>query len=95
MASFSIAPLTDHTGAEVVGLDFRSPIDTDTRARLNNAFVEHHVLVMRDQDFSPDDFKAAVQLFGELQPHDKKEHHVLGIPTCLMCRTTSSSTAGA
>lgn len=80
MASFSIAPLTDHTGAEVVGLDFRSPIDTDTRARLNNAFVEHHVLVMRDQDFSPDDFKAAVQLFGELQPHDKKEHHVLGHP---------------
>ena len=80
MASFSIAPLTDHTGAEVVGLDFRKPIDADTRAALNDAFVEHHVLVVRDQEFSPDDFKVAVQLFGELQPHDKKEHHVPGFP---------------
>ncbi len=80
MAGFSILPLTDHTGAEVTGLDFRTPIDVETRAALNGAFVEHHVLVMRDQEFSPDDFKAAVQLFGELQPHDKKEHHVPGFP---------------
>jgi taurine dioxygenase len=35
---------------------------------------------MRDQHFSPDAFMAAVQLFGELQPHDKKEHHVPGHP---------------
>ncbi len=80
MTSFSITPLTDHTGAEVTGFDFRNPLDADTRAALNDAFVEHHVLVMRDQEFSPDDFKAAVQLFGELQPHDKKEHHVPGFP---------------
>ena len=80
MASFSITPLTGHTGAEVTGLDFRKPIDADTRSALNGAFVEHHVLVMRDQQFLPDDFKAAVQLFGELQPHDKKEHHVPGHP---------------
>jgi len=37
-------------------------------------------LVMREQHFSPEEFKAAVQLFGELQPHDKKEHHVPGHP---------------
>ncbi len=80
MASFSITPLTDHTGAEVTGLDFRTPIDADARTALNDAFVEHHVLVMRDQEFSPDDFKVAVQVFGELQPHDNKEHHVPGFP---------------
>jgi len=80
MASLSITPLTDHTGAEVTGVDFRKPIDAETRDALNGAFVEHHVLVVRDQEFSPDDFKAAVQLFGELQPHDKKEHHVPGYP---------------
>jgi alpha-ketoglutarate-dependent taurine dioxygenase len=38
------------------------------------------VLVMRDQHFTPEQFKAAVQLFGEVQPHDKKEHHVPGHP---------------
>lgn len=80
MAAFSITPLTGHTGAEVTGLDFRKPLDAGTRAALNDAFVAHHVLVMRDQAFSPDDFKSAVQLFGELQPHDKKEHHVTGHP---------------
>ena len=80
MTSFSITPLTDHTGAEVVGLDFTRPIDDEARAALNEAFVQHHVLVMRGQHFSPDAFMAAVQLFGELQPHDKKEHHVPGHP---------------
>ncbi len=80
MTSFTIAPLTDHTGAEVTGLDFTQPIDGETRAALNKAFAEHHVLVMRGQHFTPDDFTAAVQLFGDLQPHDKKEHHVPGHP---------------
>jgi taurine dioxygenase len=78
MASFTIAPLTEHTGAEVTGLDFREPIAPDIREQLNRAFVRHHVLVMRDQKFEPDQFKSAAQVFGELQPHDKKEHHVPG-----------------
>jgi taurine dioxygenase len=80
MASFTIAPLTDHTGAEVTGLDFTEPVGGEARATLNKAFAEHHVLVMRGQHFKPDDFIAAVQLFGDLQPHDKKEHHVPGHP---------------
>jgi taurine dioxygenase len=80
MASFTITPLTDHTGVEVIGLDFTRPIDTENRAVLCRAFAEHHVLVMRDQHFTPDQFKAAVQLFGEVQPHDKKERHVPGHP---------------
>jgi taurine dioxygenase len=80
MASFTITPLTGHTGAEVVGIDFRKSIDRETRATLNQAFAKHHVLVMRDQNFTPDQFKLAVQLFGELHPHDKKESHVPGHP---------------
>ena len=80
MTSFAITPLTDHTGAEVVGLDFTRPVDADTRAALNHAFTDHHVLVMRGQHFAPDQFISAVELFGELQPHDKKEHHVPGHP---------------
>jgi taurine dioxygenase len=80
MTSFTITPLTDHTGAEVTGLDFTQPIDAEAGATLNRAFAEHHVLVMRDQHFAPEQFKDAVQLFGELLPHDKKEHHVSGHP---------------
>jgi alpha-ketoglutarate-dependent taurine dioxygenase len=80
MASFTITPLTDHTAAEVVGLDFTRPIDGESRATLNRVFAAHHVLVMRDQHFGPDQFKTAVQLFGELHPHDKKERCVPGYP---------------
>jgi taurine dioxygenase len=80
MAPLTITPLTGHTGVEVIGIDFTQPIDSETRAILQRAFVEHHVLVMRDQHFKPDEFKAAVELFGEIQPHDKKEHHVPGYP---------------
>ena len=35
MASFTITPLTDHTGVEVVGLDFTRPIDTEDRVILS------------------------------------------------------------
>ncbi len=80
MTSFTITRLTDHTGAEVCGLDCSKPIDPEFRDTLNQAFVNHHVLVIRDQRFTPDQFKSATELFGELQPHDKKEHHVPGHP---------------
>jgi taurine dioxygenase len=80
MASFTITPLTDHTGVEIVGLDFTKPIEPEDRDIVRRAFIDRHVLVMREQHFSPEQFKAAVQLFGELQPHDKKERHVPGHP---------------
>ena len=80
MTSFAITPLTDHTGVEVVGLDFTQPIDAETRTTLSRAFAERHVLVMRDQHFTPQQFMAAAQVFGELQQHDKKERHVPGHP---------------
>ena len=80
MTSFTVTPLTDHTGAEVVGIDFTEPVDDKARAVLNRAFAEHHVLVMRNQDFDPQEFKAAARVFGELQIHDRKEQHVPGHP---------------
>jgi taurine dioxygenase len=61
MVSFTITPLTDHTGAEVIGLDFTRPIDIETRAMLSRAFAERHVLVMRNQHFTPEQFKTAAQ----------------------------------
>jgi alpha-ketoglutarate-dependent taurine dioxygenase len=80
MNAFTITPLTQHTGAAVSGLDVTGPIDGETRAALNRALADHHVLVVRDQHFSPEQFMTAAQLFGELQPHDKRERHVEGHP---------------
>src|SRR5260370_585016 len=80
MASVVIRSLTNHTGAEAIGLDFTKPVDPETCATLRHAFAKHHVLVMRDQHFTPDQFKAAAQLFGELHPSERKERHVPGHP---------------
>src|SRR5258708_22320716 len=78
--AYTITPMTEHTGAEVRGLDLTTPIDAETRGALNRAFSDDHVLVIRDQKFGPLQFIAAAELFGELQPHDKKELHVPGYP---------------
>ena len=65
--SIAITKLSDHTGAEVTGIDLTQPVDADTQARLNRAFVEHSVLVVRDQHMEdPHKVLAAVQLFGEV-----------------------------
>ena len=58
---YRITPLTPHTGAEVRGIDLNQGVDPETRAALNRAFAEHHVLVVRDQQFTPPQFIAAAR----------------------------------
>jgi taurine dioxygenase len=77
---YTITPLTPHTGAEVRGIDLNEGIDPETRTALNRAFAEHHVLVIRGQQFTPPQFIAAARVFGELFQHDKREMHVPGFP---------------
>src|SRR3954447_19215362 len=77
--AYTITPLTPHnTGAEVRGLDLTKPVDPETRAALNRAFAQYHVLDVRDQKYEPADFIRAVQIWGELQPHDKKDQQIPG-----------------
>jgi taurine dioxygenase len=76
----TITPLTNHTGAEVRGVDLSDDLVPDVRAELNRAFVNHHVLVIRDQELTPPEFKKAAQVFGELLPHHRKEAHVPNHP---------------
>jgi taurine dioxygenase len=78
--SYTVMPMTEHTGAEVRGINLADDIDPGARAELNRAFANHHVLVIRDQELSPEGFKKAAQVFGELLQHDKKETHVPGHP---------------
>jgi taurine dioxygenase len=74
-----ITHLTSHTGAEVVGVDLTEPVDDALRDRLNRAFVEHSVLVFRDQHLSPHQLLSAVQLFGEVFPQHNTR---FALPEC-------------
>lgn len=74
-----ITPLSSHTGAEINGVDLTQPVDAALRARLNRAFVDHSVLVFRDQHLSPPQLLAAVQFFGEVFPQHNTR---FALPEC-------------
>lgn len=65
----ALRPLSGVLGAEVSGIDLSQTLDDDTIAALRAAFVDHHVLVFRDQDLSPDQQIAFGRRFGELDTH--------------------------
>lgn len=71
--------LSDHTGTEVTGISLAEPQTAETVARLNRAFAERSVLVIRDQHLTPDQMLAAVELFGPVfQQHNTR----FALPEC-------------
>ncbi|MSO91634.1 MAG: TauD/TfdA family dioxygenase [Acetobacteraceae bacterium] len=74
-----IRALSEHTGAEVLGIDLARPISPETRDELNRTFVEKSVLVIRDQSLRPQEVLAAVELFGRVfQQHNTR----FALPEC-------------
>ncbi|MDR3534096.1 MAG: TauD/TfdA family dioxygenase [Rhodopila sp.] len=75
----NIRRLTDHTGAEAVGIDLTRPVTPEAKAALNRAFVEYSVLVVRDQTLNPQQVLNAVELFGSVfHQHNTR----FAIPAC-------------
>ena len=69
----AIRPLTPTIGAEVTGVDLSQPVDDATRKALYDAWIEHAVLVIRDQKLSPPQFADAARLFGDLMEQQVKK----------------------
>jgi taurine dioxygenase len=61
-----VIPLTGSIGAEVRGINLNKPIDHDTFGELHDAFLEHCVLVFRDQRLQPEAQIAFGKRWGEL-----------------------------
>ena len=51
-------------GAEVTGLDLNEPVEPDTAERLNQALLDHIVLVIRDQDLDAQAYCSGMSVFG-------------------------------
>ena len=62
------APLTPHTGMEIVGLDLTKPASSSVKAELQSMLARHSVLVFRKQRLMPAEFMRVAELFGELMP---------------------------
>jgi taurine dioxygenase len=74
-----IRRLADRTGAEAVGIDLTRPVSADAREALNRAFVEHSVLVVRDQTLTPAQVLSAVELLGPVFPQHNTR---FALPEC-------------
>jgi taurine dioxygenase len=61
-------PLTRHVGAEIRGVDLRHEIDPAMASELYAAWLNHLVLVFRDQTLTIDHQRRFTNLFGEIQP---------------------------
>jgi len=66
---FAIDRIGAVAGAEIVGLDISKPIDMATRDAILRAFLEHHVLIFRDQSLTKDEQAAFSENFGKLEQH--------------------------
>ena len=64
-----VIPQSSVIGAEVRGLDLSRRLDGETRARLNQAFLEHQVLFFRDQQLSPQQYNDFAAGFGPLKDY--------------------------
>jgi taurine dioxygenase len=64
-----IERLAGALGAEVEGVDLARPLDAATKQALQEAWMEHQVLFLRDQAITVEQHKAFARNFGELHVH--------------------------
>jgi taurine dioxygenase len=72
--TMEIRQLGEAAGAEVSGLDLHVDWDAETRERINQAFLNHLVLVFHGDTMSPQQFMSFARNFGALQPHVAKKY---------------------
>jgi taurine dioxygenase len=65
--AFELIPTGGALGATVVGIDLSAPLDRELAMRLRKAWLEHFVLVFRNQSLTDSELVAVARTFGE--PH--------------------------
>lgn len=79
--------ISDLIGAEITGIDLRDPADAAMHRQINAALVENVALVIRDQDFTPEQYLAAVALFGEPMDQHFTQY---ALPSCPLVHEVSN-----
>ncbi len=65
--ALEIVPTGAAVGAEVRGIDLSQPISDDVAAALHAAWLDHIVLLFRDQTMTPEQYLRAASVFGKPQ----------------------------
>jgi alpha-ketoglutarate-dependent taurine dioxygenase len=64
-ASFKLTPLAGALGAEIHGLDLTRELAAEAKYDLRKAFLKYHMVCVRDQRISMDDYRRFALLFGQ------------------------------
>jgi len=68
-AGVTVRKVGAHLGAEVSGIDLRRPLPDEQLQVVNDALVEHELIIFRRQEITSDDLLAFGRRFGELTVH--------------------------
>ncbi len=66
---FAMTPLSPVGGVEIRGIDLAAPFGDEVFDAIMDAFLEHHILVFRDQDLPGEAQLAFTRRFGEIEEH--------------------------
>lgn len=61
-----IVPLSKHIGAEIRGIDLRNKPDDATRRAIYQAWLDHSVIIFRDQQLTQEDLLRVTSYYGEV-----------------------------
>ena len=78
-AGLALRPLEGGLGAEVLALQVAA-VDDATFPAIYAAFLEHQILLFRDQDLPPAAQVAFARRFGEVQVHVMDQYHASAYP---------------
>ena len=85
--SFTLNPLSEALGAEIIGLDLSQPLEKTTFNAVHRAHLEYLVLVFSGQLLTPNQHIAFSQRFGPLDIHPEDDAVLSDHPEILLVST--------
>ena len=73
--TMQINKIGKHAGAEITGVNLKEPQSEETKAAINKALSDHVAIVVRDQDFTPQEYVEAVKVLGDPFPQNFVEYN--------------------
>ena len=64
--TISIKPVSNGLGAEILGIDLREPLDSETHSILKTAYSDYGVIFFRDQNLTPEQHIAFAENWGNI-----------------------------
>ena len=89
MTNFELRPISDAIGVEVIGIDLRQPLKHEVVKEIEQAWYEHLIVLVRDQDLTLDQQHSYASNFGKVAvrsqssatEHEKKTSNTLMLIT--------------